>query len=174
MRKFILVAALFVVFSAETCVRSTNSVDVQQEEQTQQMLAEANATVGMPRIVNWTERRQFKQILELRDDPSLATYTYTIDMNGRRHFLCNSLGYGLPYSVQYVNPQRTGRSYSQGGFETLPQADPNGLFMPDNTAATWVLCVPDEGTGAPGEFDVEPTYVEPAIIVSRFRLSNVP
>lgn len=173
MRRFTMVA--LVVSTLAACDRfEYNSVDAAQEQATQAMLAEANAQVGMPRIVNWTERRQFKQIIELRDDPQLATYTYTIDMTGRRHFLCESLGYGLPYSVQYVNPQRTGRAWGQGGFEILPQADPNGLFMPEGLSATWVLCIPpDGGEGAAGEFDVEPLYVESEIIVSRFELPFV-
>jgi hypothetical protein len=137
-------------------------IDRVQEKETAALASEAHAQVGMPDIINWTERRQFRDILELRDEPELSTYTYIVNMQGQLLPLCQSIGYGLPYSVQYTNPLREERS-GQGGF-ALPQPDPNGLFMPSGLAATWVLCL-DPTTGT-----VDPVYVEPAIIVSRFEL----
>lgn len=146
------------------CTPVPPSSERQQAQETAQMQAEAHAQVGMPDILNWTERRLMKDILELRDEPQLPTYTYIVNMQGQLLPLCQSLGYGLPYSVQYTNPMRTNRAYGQGGFEILPQPDPNGLYMPEGLSATWVMCVNPE-TGEP-----DPLYVEPAIIVSRFEL----
>ena len=65
--------------------------------------------------------------------------------------------------MQYTNPEVEVYRY-QGGYGTLPQADPNGLFMPDGLSATWIL-LKDPKTG-----DARPTYVEPSIVVSPFKL----
>ena len=47
----------------------------------------------------------------------------------------------------------------------LPQADPNGLFMPSGLSATWVMLV-NPRTNKP-----QPVYIENEIIVSPFRLN---
>ena len=119
------------------------------------------AQVGMPNITNFTERKFAKSLLELRDTEGLTTWTYIVDMHGELHFLTESIGYGLPYSVQFTNPERSVRA-PQGGDHTLPQADPNGLFMPDGLSATWILASTADGP--------KPIYVEPQIIVSPIKL----
>jgi hypothetical protein len=84
-----------------------------------------------------------------------------MDINGKLHFLCNSIGYGLSASVQYTNPMK----YSNNGGH-LPQADPNGLFMPQGLSATYVLCVDKNKK-------IRPVYSEPSLIVSPFKLNAV-
>jgi len=152
--KAIILAVLGSTLFMIGCETGTDAI---QQEQTEQMVSEANREVGMPGISNFTERKFAKQILELRDS-KITTYTYIVDMTGKLHFLCNSIGYGLPYSVQFTNPER----YVMNG-ATLPQPDPNGLFMPDGLDATWVLC--DDGNGG-----VSPIYSEPKLLVSPFKL----
>jgi hypothetical protein len=84
-----------------------------------------------------------KQIIEMRDQDGLVTYTYTVpETTGRPVFLCNSIGYGLPAATQYTNPEK----YEYTG-TTLPQADPNGLFSPDSAEGTWVMCSDPSGSG---------------------------
>ncbi len=140
------------------------NADKRQAAETQKRLLEADKQVGMPDIVNFTERRLAKDILELRDQESLSTYTYLVNLEGKLIFLGESIGYGLPYSVQFTNPEVEVFRRAQGGHGTMPQADPNGLFMPDGLSATWIL-LKDPKTG-----DARPTYVEPSIIVSPFKL----
>ena len=48
---------------------------------------------------------------------------------------------------------------------TIPQPEPNGLFMPDSVSATWVYLISPSG-------DISPTYVEPTITVSLFPIIN--
>jgi hypothetical protein len=134
--------------------------DAQQRQKTEEMAQEAYRQTGLPNIRNFTEKKFAKMIYELRDS-EMTTYSYFMDMNGRLHFLCESIGYGLPYSVQYVNPER----YHLNG-ATLPQPEPNGLFMPDSLSATWVLCSDKEG-------NIRPVYSEPPLIVSPFPLNYV-
>ena len=102
-----------------------------------------------------------KDILELRDQ-NTPTTTYIVDLNGNRHKLCDSIGFGLPYATQYTNPQRI--SGDGHGYVTLPQADPNGLYSPASAEGTWVLCV------NPKTKKAAPLYIEPRIIVSPFPL----
>jgi len=147
-----------------------NQAEQQQMEATRQLQEEAQAQVGMPDLLNWTERRLMKDILELRDDPSLSTYTYIVTFDGTLLPLCQSRGYGLPYSVQYTNPMAVKAIDPPGNgsarvLEVLPQPDPNGLYMPEGLSATWVLCLNPE-TGRP-----DPIYVEPTIVVTPFELS---
>jgi hypothetical protein len=137
-----------------------DSDDVQRHAQ-EQLSKQGNAQAGMPSIVNFQEKKNMKMILELRDSENLATITYTQDMDGVLHKLCNSVGYPLPYATQYTNPMRV----TEGGRE-LPQADPNGLFSPANAEGTWVLCYNKKGD------KLSPVYVEPRVIASPFELSG--
>lgn len=165
MKNFIKTALPFVAILAMSCLMTAcdehpNSTQIERRKQ-EEMSLQAVQSVGMPAITNFAEKRMFKDILELRDQ-NVATTTYTVDMNGNRHKLCDSVGYGLPYATQYTNPQRT-VDYMHG-VATLPQADPNGLYSPASAEGTWVMCV-NHKTGKPA-----PLYIEPRIIVSPFPL----
>jgi hypothetical protein len=135
-----------------------NSADKQIQEKQEQMQQQQMAQTGLPGITNFTEAKLVKHLYELRDQ-KILTYTYIPDMNGKLWHLCDSIGYGLPYGVQFSNPEKT----SDRG--TLPQSEPNGLFMPATAEGTWITCInPDK----PG--DIAPVYVEPRVIVSPFKL----
>jgi len=150
-------AALFLMGNLEC----ETSDDIQRRAQ-EKILAEGTAQTGMPAIHNFRERKLLKDILELRDQDGLVTYTYVWnEYNGRLVFFCDSIGYGIPYATQYTNPMK----YVVNG-ATLPQADPNGLFSPSAAEGTWVMCKNPNGK------DVRPVYVEPRIVVSPFRLST--
>lgn len=131
------------------------------------MMKEANAEVGMPAIINFQEKKIAKMIFELRDKEDLVCYAYIVNhMTGKLVFIGKCMGYGLPYSTQYTNPIKTvDTRYSSGFCEQLPQADPNGLFMPDGLSATWLMMI-DPETNEP-----RPVYLEPEIVVSPFKLS---
>ena len=138
------------------------SSDYTQREQQERILQEGTAQTGMPAIKNFRERKLLKQIIEMRDQDGLVTYTYTVpETTGRPVFLCNSIGYGLPAATQYTNPQK----YERISGVTIPQADPNGLFSPSSAEGTWVMCTDPSGTGK-----TRPVYVEPRVIVSPFKL----
>lgn len=151
-------------FMLISCDNMKPDADRNQRAQTQELLAEADRQVGMPNIVNFQERKLAKMILELRDQEDFLTYAYIVNLNGDLIYLGRAIGYGLPYSVQYTNPQRPHRLYAGGNWTTLPQADPNGLFMPDGLSATWLMLVD------PSTNEARPVYVEPEILVSPFQL----
>lgn len=147
------------------CEPKKPSADDIQRRQTEQMNKEAAMKVGPPGIVNYTEKRFAKMLYELRDK-EVKTYSYYLDMHGKMHFLCNSIGFGIPASVQYISPEKLARAdCGQYCNETpMPQAEPNGLFMPDSLSATYVMC-----TDAKGK--IHPVYFEPHLIVSPFKLA---
>lgn len=165
MKPFIALASVAVLgISLTGCTEYTPSSDEVQQEQQEHILKEGTAQTGMPAIKNFRERKLLKQIIEMRDQDGLVTYTYTVpETTGRPVFLCNSIGYGLPAATQYTSPEKV--DYGTNGNVTIPQADPNGLFSPSSAEGTWVLCTDPSGSGK-----TRPVYVEPRVIVSPFKL----
>ena len=145
------------------------SSDTTMKRQQEQAMSEAVAQTGIPAIKNFRERKILKDILELRDQAGLVTYTYTYsEMTGKKIFLCQSVGYPIPYSTQFTNPEKTEiyRDAYGWGNVTVPQADPNGLFSPASADASWVLCKDPNGD------QVKPIYVEPKLITSPFKIAE--
>jgi hypothetical protein len=160
LKALLIPAVLFCGLSLTGCIEDEDTADDTQRRQQEQMNKEATAQTGMPAITQFTERKNLKRILELRDRAKFVTYTYVmVPGTGERKFLCKSFGYGIPYATQYTNPEK----YEYNG-TTIPQADPNGLFSPASADATWVLCVNPAG----GEPAV--VYEENRITVSPFEL----
>lgn len=189
-RKILLLATLIPVIVMAGCYSTANqSNDSKIAQQQERQQAEGDAQVPPPSIVNWNEKRIAKMIQEKRDTLDLATWTYTKNLDGKYTFVCDSVGYGLPYNTRANNPvhyefvtTRTGAMYSgsnQGGYYSddqgnrvwgehavVPQPEPNGLFIPDDAKGTWNLCK-DPKTGKP---DV--TYQEEDIAVFPYKLPN--
>lgn len=163
---FLCVSWVLAILAIAACKESFNDSDSKQRAQQEQLLDEATSQVGMPTIKNFRERKLLKDILEMRDQAGLVTYTYLVsDYQAKLVFFCDSIGYGLPYATQYTNPEKpVMRRGENGGNFTMPQADPNALFSPASAEGTWVLCKDPHGT------DVKVVYVEPRIIVAPFKL----
>lgn len=170
--RFLLLLLVCLVGCHNAAVRPT--ADMHQQRETARLLSEIDKVVGMPDITKFTEKKLAKTILELRDQEDLITYTYYIDMQGNRNFLGKSIGYGLPYSVQYTNPQKLVDAEQSlginviddsGRIQSMPQADPSGLFMPEGLSATWVMLIGPDGKP-------HPVYVESEILVSPFPLHD--
>lgn len=145
------------------CHWNTSQAREEERQYQEELMQEANDIVGQPDITDFYEKKLAKEIFELRDDSSLICYAYTkCEGSGKYVYLGRCMGYGLPYSTQYTAPEgiviRNGNSY------VLPQADPNGLYMPEGMSATWLYLL-DETTG-----EAQITYAEPEIIVSQGKL----
>lgn len=161
---FLLIAILFIACTAEDC--DSKSSDQIQKEQQERMLQEGTSQVGMPAIKNFRERKLLKDILELRDQNGLVTYTYLFsEQTGKLIYLGETVGYGIPYATQFTNPEKVAYDTAHG-YAVLPQADPNGLFSPASAEGTWVLLRDPNGK------DVRPVYIEPRIVVSPFKLAE--
>lgn len=163
-----------ILFFGIGCRRKSDDADAKQAAQTVAAMKEANAQVGMPAIVNYQEKKLAKMLYELRDQANLVCYAYLKSLEGRAVYLGKCIGYGLPYCVQFSNPERVvemdhaiGRDLAGiGHLGKLPQPEPNGLFMPQALSATWLMMI-DPETG-----DSKPVYIEPEIIVSPFPLPS--
>ena len=135
---------------------SCNDVDDAKTEMQRNSLKESFAQTGMPAIHNWKELKDVKMLYELRDQENLQTYTYIVaEMTGKLIYVGRSVGYGIPYAVQYSAPKD---AYGKD------QAEPNGLFMPADAEGTWVMMIDPKG-------DVRPVYFEPRVVVSPFKLT---
>ena len=162
---------LFVIFIAvlactasddNGCSGDTRTESDKKQDDSQELLAnEAARQVGMPGVTHFTEKRIVRLLYEERDQ-SIATFAYLPDMNGKLWHLCDSIGYGLPYGVQFTNQHRQLHpDYNDSSMQDQPE--PNGLFMPSTAEGTWVICAGQKG-------DPTPVYVEPRVIVSPFKL----
>ncbi len=141
--------------------------DQKQNAQQEQVVRQSVDALGLPAITRFTEKRELKEIFEKRDEAG-PTYTYTYDLQGRFHFLCNSMGYPLPYATQYTSPGKTEEHTGEygGGNVVVPQADPNALFSPADADGTWVYCY------WPGLKKALPAYVEPHVATFPQKLPN--
>lgn len=173
--KYIFAALCALCLSA---CQDDNSGQTREQRQTQINMNQASTIVGMPAITNFTEKRMLKMIYELRDDPKFVTYSYTIDMNGKRHRVCptTSLGYGFPYATQYTAPKApriayplwpNGASASAARSYDADQPEPNGLYMPSAADGTWIVCLD------PKDQTAKPVYVEPRVVVYPFEMPAV-
>lgn len=159
--KLIGLGMVLLALSVVGCSDPPTADDVQNQKQ-EQTLDDAVKQIGMPGITNFTEKKLVKKLYELRDQ-EIATFSYTQDMQGHLWHICDSIGYGLPYGVQFTNPES--KHWTQGGaFYQTPQAEPNGLFMPATAEGTWVICAGPKG-------EPQPMYVEPRVITSPFKLN---
>ena len=179
MKRLSIILLFILGISLVSCTHNVanNSADAIQQRQTAQQLAEANKQLGMPAIKNYWEREQVKLIIEMRDNPHLICYAYLYNRDNGTigQFLGKCIGFGIPYSVQYTNPKKlvdmrtyfnvSHNMWDPADITKMPQADPNGLFMPQGLSATWLMLL--DAKGIP-----HPVYIEPEIIVSPFPLKN--
>ncbi len=168
MKKLFIIAAALLSLAVQSCELKMpeESSDKKMAQKQEKMMQEAASELGMPAITNFQEKKLAKMIMEQRDREDLICYAYIVNhMTGKLIFLGKCLGYGLPYSTQYTNPTKTVDKWVNSGYcEQLPQADPNGLFMPEGLNATWLMMI-DPESGEP-----RPVYLEPEIIVSPFKM----
>lgn len=142
---------LLSLFILTILVTGCGTSDEIQSQQQEHLNMQAFKTVGLPSITKFTEKRQLKLIYELRDKSNLLTYTYLRDENGHFHLLCRSIGYGVPFSTQYSEPNHQ---------------EPNGLYPPNSSEATWIICL------NPKTKNIEPAYEEDRVTVTLFEMEN--
>ncbi|MCX6728699.1 MAG: hypothetical protein NTV39_02945 [Candidatus Saccharibacteria bacterium] len=133
-----LLALVFVVCSAESCGNSSAS-DSKMNDAQEQLAQQANDAVGMPAITRFQVKRSLKAIYELCDQAHLVTYTYIFSpMTGKFTFVCQSMGYPIPYSTEYTNPDKLANK-AHWESSVVAQMDPDGLFHSPSSEATWIL-----------------------------------
>lgn len=149
-----------------------NTSDQVVAKQTEQMMNEANRQTGLPAIINWRAKKDLKMIYELEDQENLICHAYFFnEIEGKvGDYIGKCRGFGIPYSAQYSNPEKMVNGGKMLGYSTdtrttiqlMPQPEPNGLFKPTSSSATWLLLIDEKG-------NIRPSYFEPTIIVLPFK-----
>ena len=136
----------------------TSDAAQRQTKATKVSLDAADREIGMPRISNFAQRKLLKNAYEDMDQTTLV-YVYTQALDGRFVCLGQAVGYGVSLGTQFTAPYyNTYPGISERGIAQEPQAEPNGLFMPESGAATIVNLV-DPATGKARTALVEPNVV---------------
>lgn len=157
------ISLLFVSFSCKT----ESTAESKQQEATDKLLNEVNQEIGLPNIKNFNQKKTFKMIMELCDKENLTCYLYLFsEYLGKFIYVRKCVGYGIPFSAQYTSPSKLIRKYSGGNYQVMPQADPNALYMPTSSSATWVIMSDEKSK------QIKVGYWEPEIVVLPFILDN--
>jgi hypothetical protein len=168
---FLMIGLIALVMTSCEPSQQAPNADREQQVQTERAMQESNRQVGMPAIINFQEKKNLKWIYELCDQENLICHVYLFnEMKGEiGQYLGECIGYGIPYSTQFSNPEKVAKDAGNfGEFAhdiVIPQAEPNGLFKPEGLSATWIIML-DPTTKKP-----RPVYIEPMIIVSPFKLN---
>jgi hypothetical protein len=96
---------------------------------------------------------------------AVTTYSYVQSpFTGKIQWECVSIGFPIAATTQLTNPMKTDHS---GQTVTIPQAEPNGMYAPPQSSATFVPCVGPDGSITPAriERDVD-TYFQPMMEVN--------
>lgn len=184
MRHTRIFVVLFVVVAFLSACEPPQTADDKRRELQNKILQEGVAKVGLPGIVNFREAKVMRMIQELSDQ-EVVTYTYLENMvptvvrghtalGGKLTYIGETISYPIPYATQFTAPEamqtynisKTEASGSTNRYGTarLPQADPNGLFKPASSEATWVLMKD------PKSDKVAPIYMEPRLVTLPFKL----
>lgn len=140
------------------------SGDAARERQTQAMdviADQADRAVGMPAMSNFQQKRLVRDIYE-RTDRATTTYAYVQGLDGRLTCFGQGIGYGVPYGTRATPPEDR---YGMTEF-AVAQPEPNGLYLPDNAAATWWQMLNPETK------KVEVVYLEPNMVITPFKLAG--
>lgn len=176
MKKLLLLCSFVVLLSSceDVNLKTNGNTDIQKKSE--EVFSESNKQIGLPAIKNFQEKKIMKEIYESRDNANLICYayfynTYTGSIGA---FIGKCIGYGLPYATQFSNPSMIWDAETHGGvkqkfedageIQVIPQPEPNGLYMPESTAATWLLLID------PTTNKSHAVYIEPDVIVSPFPL----
>jgi hypothetical protein len=146
-----LVFVLLVTVLTNAACTSTALVQEQAKVNSQQEIAQNK--VPQPVMEIYLERYLMSSLYTARDQ-AVATWSYIQSpYTGKILWRCTSVGFPIPGGTQLTNPSQY---YSS---TTLPQAEPNGLYTPNTSAGTYVMCVNKDGT-------ITPAYKEPQVETS--------
>lgn len=147
--------------------QSTDQASERQTAATRTAMDGADREVGMPRIVNFAQRKLLKNAYEDMDTTTL-TYVYVqSQMDGK--FLClgQSVGYGVSLGTQFTAPTAPDLlGVSERGIYARPQPEPNGLYSADSGAATIVNLI------NPANGEAHTALIEPNVITTPIKLPD--
>lgn len=125
-------------------------------EQTQQNLQSEQFLRNQPvPSIEWSLERHM--VIQTYVARQRATSTHSVvqsEFTGKILWQCDSIGFPVPYSTQLTNPLQavwmgsTSPNYPLAGV-AIAQPEPNGLYPPPTSDATFVPCVDEKGNITP-------------------------
>jgi hypothetical protein len=150
------------------CSTDSDPAAERQATATRQAMNAADRETGMPRMVNYAQRKLLKNAYEDMDQTTL-TYVYTQALDGKFVCLGQALGYGVSLGTQFTASQypqyvsNRDNAATSGTF-MLDQPEPNGLYSPSSGAATIVDLI------NPANGEAHTAIMEPNIVTVPFEL----
>lgn len=162
-RKVLTICGLALVFffctAEDSCENKSDRVERQSVEQGQAQLVQNQPAP----IFQFSLERHI--MIELYKARNKATTTYSYvqsQFTGKILFECVSIGFPIAATTQLTNPMKW---VGQGA--TIPQAEPNGMYAPPQSSATFVPCVGPDGSITPARIeDNVSTYFQPMMEVN--------
>lgn len=170
-----IITALSACVALAGCGQSqgSNPAGEREAEATRTAMNSADREAGMPRIMNFAQRKLLKNAYEDMDQTTL-TYVYTQALDGKFVCLGQALGYGVSLGTQFTAshyPQRIQIPYANGTFPSgygeiyeQDQPEPNGLYSPSSGDATIVDLI------NPANGEAHTAVMEPKIVTLPFEL----
>lgn len=135
--------------AALTVAGCSHPASIQQREQQQQTQDTYSLDTNQPLPhYSWSMERQV--LIDAENAGAQGTQsTSFFFVQGVRDpvFVCPSLGMGVPDTAQISNPSQIAPISGKygGGATTLPQEDPYGIYTPQTSEGTFVVCVGSNG-----------------------------
>ena len=105
-----------------------------------------------PPYFDWSQQRDIMIQIYKAQNEAIYTYSYTQSpYTGKIMWESATFGFPIAGGTQLTNPEQTVTAYQS--LATIAQAEPNGLYSPESSRGTWVLCVNEDGS-------ISPAYIE--------------
>lgn len=155
---FFLVLLIGTLFASACAPASSNKIESDQQEAGVKSLV---INQPVPDLGGYSFERDIVIKTFLARNQTIATWAYTMTLDGKFIELCPSIGYPIPYATQLTAPERLARDYYDSS--VIPQPEPNGLYTPGDAAATLIQCVNPDGS-------VSPMYFEYYVLAMPYRI----
>jgi hypothetical protein len=148
-RPIMLVPALIVLFLLCTAEQGcSDTSDTKERGDVERGQAQLVQNQPAP-VFDWSlEREIFIQLYKARNRAT-TTYHYTqSQFTGKITWECVGIGFPIAATTQLTNPMKW---VAQG--VTIPQAEPNGMYAPPQSDATFVPCLAPDGSLSPARIE---------------------
>lgn len=156
-----IVLVSFLAFLSVGCTKSSKgSTQLQQDQAVVGQQQDIYSKAQTIPLFNYSQTRQSLIEINTALANGVTTWSVFTSYTGVPLYSCPSIGFPIPADTQLTNPEQLVRiKISDGNYieGTLPQAEPNGTYTSQNTNATYVLCVRNNGS-------VAAVYSEPMVI----------
>jgi hypothetical protein len=156
---FFMILLIGTLFASACTPQSSNRIESAQQEEGVKSLV---VNQPVPDLGGYSFERDIVIKTFLARNETIATWAYTMTLDGKFIELCPSIGYPIPYATQLTAPERLASIYYNDS-SVIPQPEPNGLYTPADAAATLIQCVNPDGT-------VSPMYFEYYVIAMPYRI----